>query len=218
MLIGLCGKARAGKNTVGDILVANGVASAQYSFATPLKRIINTLFGWEVDNMDLPFKDQEVVIPDIYIKKATEEYLRWHLDVYEHPFQAIRELLAELEYPETDVDKWKIAPRKPYQVFGTDVMRKKHENVWVNIAPTEDVIITDVRFENEAEWLKANNGILIFVDRPNAGIASTHSSESYLQAMLDKGMVDYVIPNYGDKIELRNNVKKLVTILKRSFK
>lgn len=47
-LIGITGKAGAGKDTLGDALAKhfNGVT---YSFALPIKQALNAMFGWDMD-------------------------------------------------------------------------------------------------------------------------------------------------------------------------
>ena len=50
-------------------------------------------------------------------------------------------------------------------------MREISPDVWIryvikNIKPGENVVIPDIRYKNEASWIKANNGILIRVIRP----------------------------------------------------
>lgn len=71
-------------------------------------------------------------------------------------------------------------------------------------------IITDVRFPNEYEAVKAKGGIIIRVNRPGYGtsmvsLASDHPSET----ALDGHDFDHVIENNGDLYELRKKVSKL---------
>lgn len=60
------------------------------------------------------------------------------------------------------------------QWYGTDVIRKRNPNHWVEKVAEriqkeqpEIAIITDVRFPNEAEFIKANGGYLVEVIRVN---------------------------------------------------
>ena len=72
---------------------------------------------------------------------------------------------------------WGFSPRKVMQLLGTeygrDMLRK---DVWIQRARLEveinkkknlHTIITDVRFENEAEWVRSENAILIRLKVPN---------------------------------------------------
>ena len=62
--------------------------------------------------------------------------------------------------------------RELLQVYGTDIMRRKHGNdIWIKYVDSwikvhkfrkkDFFIIPDVRFQNEADYIKKNNGILI---------------------------------------------------------
>ena len=67
--------------------------------------------------------------------------------------------------------------RRLLQKVGTEEGRNKFgENIWINVVETwikllnergvNRFIISDVRFVNEAEWVKKMNGILIKIDAP----------------------------------------------------
>lgn len=64
--------------------------------------------------------------------------------------------------------------RKLLQTYGTDIMRRKYGNdLWIKYVDSwikvhkfrgkEVIIIPDIRFQNEAEYIKNNDGILIKV-------------------------------------------------------
>lgn len=80
---------------------------------------------------------------------------------------------------------------RPFLVtYGTHIRRKLNPNCWINRleesiraeALTDHIIfITDVRFENEAVWIKNNGGFLINVSREGIGPANAdEESQSYL--------------------------------------
>ncbi len=60
---------------------------------------------------------------------------------------------------------------RPFLVtWGTHVRRKLDRDVWVkavekNLNENAVTIVSDVRFDNELEWIQKNNGYCIFVDR-----------------------------------------------------
>lgn len=60
---------------------------------------------------------------------------------------------------------------RPFLVFwGTELRRKIDKQIWVrklNDSLVEDIvhIITDLRFENEFDWVKENNGDVVFLSR-----------------------------------------------------
>lgn len=77
--------------------------------------------------------------------------------------------------------------RRLLQVMGTEVARNiLGEQTWVNALDKRwtdlgmpNLVITDVRFPNEAEWVKAR-GTLVKVERPGfvSGISREHPSEA----------------------------------------
>ena len=60
---------------------------------------------------------------------------------------------------------------RPFLVFwGTDMMRKMNNNIWVEkIEPmmydSHVNIITDLRFDNELEWIKEHKGLSVLIKR-----------------------------------------------------
>ena len=72
----------------------------------------------------------------------------------------------------TDNDEEKLVIR-PFLVFwGTEIRRKINPSIWVDkvfqrIKTDEVAIITDLRFENELDFVKSNNGSLIYLSRIN---------------------------------------------------
>lgn len=87
-------------------------------------------------------------------------------------------------------------PRHVMQTLGTEWGRNLiGGNIWVdatmaNAAQHNNVVITDVRFLNEAKAVKDAGGILVKIKRPG-NIGDGHESESYIDQM----EVDYTIKN-----------------------
>ena len=106
-----------------------------------------------------------------------------------------------------------VTVRHMMQTLGTDWGRKYiGEDVWVK-ALERDVmtsfstsfIVTDVRYENEAEWVRKHGKLIHVVGR--GGIPGDHSSESGV-VKLDE---DLVLDNSGDLDYLRNQIKELAS-------
>lgn len=83
-----------------------------------------------------------------------------------------------------DLDK---SPRQLMQTMGTDWGRDMIDtNLWLKLAQRnwellrdngKSMIIPDVRFENEAEFVR-KNGVLVHIYRPDCVKVNAHSSES----------------------------------------
>lgn len=110
-------------------------------------------------------------------------------------------------------------PRHMMQTLGTEWGRDTiNDNIWVIAAaqrikqmhrsqPDATILITDVRFQNEADFVR-KHGFLIHVERPIQRIdGSTHRSESRL-SMLDS---DYIIINDGDLEHLREEALRIAS-------
>lgn len=142
MIIGLLGYIGSGKGTVASQL-ANEYNFRQDSFAGSLKDACAAMFDW----------------PRHMLEGDTKESREW------------REL----------VDPWwaeklnrpNFSPRMALQLMGTDVIRNNfNEDMWfltvlnkIRKNPSQDVVISDVRFPNEVKFIKDNGGKLIRINR-----------------------------------------------------
>jgi hypothetical protein len=137
MLIGVVGFIGSGKGTVGDILEHKGFVKD--SFAKPLKDAAAVIFGWPRD----------------LLEGDTEVSRRWR----EEPDA----------YWTTNFKK-EFSPRLALQLLGTEAGRNVfHKDIWVisllNRAKGKDVVVTDVRFKNEIDYIQNNGGIVVRVKR-----------------------------------------------------
>jgi hypothetical protein len=108
---------------------------------------------------------------------------------------------------------WNLAKKNPevrrlLQVLGTDFGRKMlGDDVWINIAlsgiKSEDkIVVSDVRFPNEAEAIKKLGGTVWRINRHNHTAVNNHTSER----AMDNYMFNYVIYNDGTLDELSDEV------------
>ena len=170
-LIGFCGKKRSGKDTSANILIEK-YNFKKYAFADALKDACKTIFL---------FSDEQV-------NGSKKEV----------------------------VDKrWGVSPREVFQKFGTDMFRNnidkyipQLENVkddfWVyrfklwyekikKKHPYQNIVITDVRFPNEAKIIKELGGYIIKINRPvfRKKKEDNHISEQHIKTIRS----DYEIYN-----------------------
>jgi hypothetical protein len=111
---------------------------------------------------------------------------------------------------------WDSAKRDPevrrlLQRMGTEAGRNIHgEDCWIRIAKRKvdeapgNVVITDVRFANEAQAIRSWGGKVIRIERPNVGPVNGHASEALAFEP------DAVIENSGTIEELHDQVRELV--------
>ncbi|MBJ2274824.1 MULTISPECIES: deoxynucleotide monophosphate kinase [Pseudomonas] len=98
------------------------------------------------------------------------------------------------------------SPRQLMQSMGTEWARNTvHPDVWVKLAEQNleymtkalgavlGFVVSDVRFENEADLIRRRGGTVIHILRPNALAVNPHISEAGIAA----NSADLTLPNYG---------------------
>ena len=116
----------------------------------------------------------------------------------------------QIENKEQTIEPWGMSPRKIYQLLGTEVGRGIDVNIWVKNAEMFvksvagfTVVITDVRFSNEAFWIHNRGGVVINIVRDQDDIKENkHSSEGGL--LLDS--IDLTIYNNGTIEDMCNEI------------
>jgi hypothetical protein len=89
--------------------------------------------------------------------------------------------------------------RRLLQKLGTEVVRESYgANAWVDVVARqiaeerpERAVLTDVRFDNEAEWLDAQGGLIVQIARPGVGPVNSHKSD----AGISEHLVSVVVNN-----------------------
>jgi hypothetical protein len=178
VLIGVYGKARSGKDTMSDYLAAR-MHLRKYAFAEPIKQMLTSVFGPHFHT-----GDREQICPE-----------------------------AGISY------------RALMQTLGTEWGRAVNPDLWVNLVAkqwntvkdgfwspetghTTGMILSDVRFDSEARWIKEQGGILIEIDRPGieeVGIAG-HASERGISP----GLTNVKVHNTGDLAYLHQTLDSLM--------
>ena len=82
--------------------------------------------------------------------------------------------------------RWGFSPRQALQMIGTDCVRKMLcEDFWVRrmrLAVEQNnssvIIIDDVRFEDEANFIREFNGHVVMIRRPGGPVLPWHASEN----------------------------------------
>jgi hypothetical protein len=209
VIIGLVGFIGSGKGTVGDILEQKGFTKD--SFAKPLKDACSVMFGWPREMLE---GDTEVS------RKWREEPDSFWSEKFGRPF----------------------TPREALQKMGTEAGRNVfHNDIWVisllNRAKGKDVVVTDVRFRNEIDYIQDNGGIVVRVKRgpepewydsalsfnkgPNKNLNWAISKERLAKFNIHQSETDWigcefdhVIENEGTISELGNKVDDLLQFIR----
>jgi hypothetical protein len=84
------------------------------------------------------------------------------------------------------------------------------ENIWVDTAfaraPSDKLVITDLRFPNEVDAVKARGGTTARIHRPGVAAPNNHASEHSLDGI----SFDYNINNDGSLEDFRMKILELV--------
>lgn len=163
LLIGLTGYAGSGKDTVREVLESKHGIDG-LAFADPIRDMLTALF------------DTCGVDPEWMTKR---------------------------ELKEQDIPQIGASYRKLAQLLGTEWGRAIHSDFWLKIAAAKIAmynefdslgsVISDVRFPNEAAWIKGNGGVIWKIIRPGVEPVRAHASEDLIAGL----PYDYVIDNRG---------------------
>lgn len=221
----LCNKVIKGEARIGDSEHTYEIKK----FADKLKDIVCLLIGCDRDQLeDRAFKEKELGPEwNYFLDHNGKKHFNSPYAISDGAKTADKNILYS----------YKMTPRLFLQLLGTDCGREiLHPNIWVNslfskfiTSPKENSltqyypsrwIITDVRFENEANIIKEKGGILIRIERPKvcdecgvfgghkmiAHKKTEHPSETGLDSYEDW---DHVVHNDGTIDELIQQIKQL---------
>lgn len=176
-LIGLTGYAGSGKDTVRNILEERHEFDG-IAFADPIRDMLRAL----LDTTGIPEK--------------------W---------------LTERELKEKEIPELGLSYRQMAQALGTEWGRALKESLWLDIAAAKialyrqydspGVVISDVRFPNEAAWVRAQGGKVWTILRPGIEPVRAHASEELIATL----PYDYVIYNGGTIDDLHKAVDAALT-------
>lgn len=106
------------------------------------------------------------------------------------------------------------SPREMLQTLGTDWGRRLvNEDIWIIMAMERlmnrgpGMVIADVRFDNEAQWVRSQGGMVLHLSNPNVPAVAAHVSENGVTYQLG----DSEITNDGSLEDLLVKVKELLS-------
>ena len=162
MLIGVTGKKRSGKDTLAQALI--GAGFVRVAFADPIRAL-----AYALDPLVWVEADEQYLLPPAvrFLGRGSSHRLAWLVDVV----------------------GWEAAKntrevRRTLQRLGADAGRAVlGESVWLDLGMTAalrhpDVVITDVRFPDEADAVRTAGGLVVRVTRPGVTSTDTHATET----------------------------------------
>lgn len=191
MIVGVCGQAGSGKDSVADIFVRL-YGFTKVALADPIKRFAAEIFDFDQDTLWGPSELRNR--PDerypLYDSEGKKSFLVPRL-----PLQLIGTEAARNCYPDVWIDYGlKVASQllnQPPVRRGGFTYDQAEGLRWLDASPRSlfevpGVVIPDVRFLNEAEAIKKAGGSVLKVERPGAGLsgqAGKHASEVGIEAI-----------------------------------
>lgn len=184
VIIGLNGYAQTGKDTVGKKLI-DDYGFVRVSFADPIYEALYALNPRIYDYAN----QQRRGVDDAYCWRLRNyvDYYGWETMKVKNT--EVRELLQRLG---TEVGRDVIS-----KTVWLDIARRKIEKAYPN-----PVVITDCRFENEAEFVKALGGKVVNVQRQGVNPVNGHSSDK----PINKGLINYTVNNNGSLSDLHEEI------------
>jgi hypothetical protein len=204
MIVGLLGFIGSGKGTAGDILKDMGFTPV--SFAKGVKDVTAEMFGW----------------PRHLLEGDTQVSREW------------REQPDKFWSAEFGRD---FTPRYALQLMGTEVGREVfHEDFWIirlkkfmQDNPYQNYVITDVRFQNELQFIYDMKGTTIEIERGipphwySVAVQANRGDTKAEQFMFETGVhesewrwiggeIDHKIINSGTVEDLKQNMLKCLRI------
>ena len=187
-IVGVCGKGGSGKDTIANYLVKN--------------------YGYH-----------RVAAAD-----AMKEDLCRYLDMDLKTLESIKnKKLCLWDMQDTKVvNHGKFSIRRFLQLFGMDMRYRIADTYWLERSIQDkvkelgtngqtNIVVSDVRFEIEYDWIKSNHGDVIYVDG-RTGLTedqSQHVSEDFVNTTA-KDRCDPIIDNSGTLEELYSQVREYI--------
>ena len=199
-IIGLTGKARAGKDTAAGFILQwcedQGLSAERLAFADPLKLSAAAALGFDIAPRPGLMAEAVAFCDALKVEGATITY----------------------DYP-AEQGGGQITGREFLQLYGTEAHRDVFgSEFWVEVTEKklaeragalDVVVLTDCRFPNEAAMVNQRGGEVWEIDRPNNDSLKdgleAHSSETGLP----DGAIEFCIANVGDRDDLRAMVRSV---------
>lgn len=198
MVIGINGFKNSGKDTAARYLI-NEHGFKRIAFGDKVKECFATLFGISVPELEFMKNDPAAHVAIGYMN---------------YPPKPVGVDTSLVDESDGSVRMWSpaitpITVRNGLQRVGTDIGRNiLGKEIWVNLVRPEiegNVVITDIRFENEIEALWEYGAQIIRISRDSTDPPDPHVSEMWL----DDDYIDVELANNSSIQDLHKSVAEI---------
>lgn len=126
----------------------------------------------------------------------------WHINSFADPLRKLGQAMFGINEANREVEIPGIGKtgRQFLQIVGTEVVRQFHPDTWVKsfahrISGERLVVCTDVRFNNEAQYIKDNGGLIVHIRRPD--LESLDKDAHVSEAGISHKYIDVGVSNEG---------------------
>lgn len=121
-------------------------------------------------------------------------------------------------------ERYGVTPRYILQWFGTEVVRDNYPDLWVDHMTDRlgrtggHIVVTDIRFNNEAALIKKLGGTVIEIIRPVEKVSFFQKSIPQIwrewfphrsERPINRDLVDFIVINNGTIAQLHQTVKEM---------
>lgn len=159
-----------------------------------------------------------------------KDYHDWSRYAFAGPIKAALEAMG---FPrrEFDIDGTKdevipglgVSYRKLAQTLGTEWGRALHPDFWLVLAKrfyfaqgglgSPGLAISDVRFNNEAEWIRSVGGVIVHIEGPARRPIATDGAGHASEAGVERLPGDVIVNNFGDWVSLTSQLEGILDSL-----
>tara|TARA_B100000524_G_C23590689_1_gene348910 strand:- start:49 stop:669 length:621 start_codon:yes stop_codon:yes gene_type:complete len=192
-IIGICGYKGSGKDTLADFLV-NNENYIKIAFADFIRNALMKLFDWDESDFNPDKKELKDpywgVTPRKMCQEIGTEFLRYHCKDF---------ISTEFKLPNGEVYN------------GTFHIKRINKEIikLLEIDPKGNIIFSDIRFQDELDYIKKLGGFIIRVSRNNISTNefSNHISEKNI---LELKNVDFEIENNDTVLEFFKRIRVMI--------
>ncbi len=208
MIVGIAGKAASGKTTAAHYMAEHlqgevRIVPMAQVLRDEVEIFLRTIGAEEYVPLVYGCQDDKVRVFYIDTAQAVASCPRWshftteHADIQDRPGQTA------------------ITVRRVLQWWGTEYRRAEDPDYWTKAwakkvesfdLNASHILIDDVRFMNELDTVRAENGLIVKIERPGFNGAGNHASETSLD---DYNDWNRVIVNAGTLEDLQRQIEVL---------